>query len=199
MASIEVRSPAELLQSVEKWIVGRAAHFARKFETVGAEDLAQEGRIAAWNAAQRFDVSRGITFLSYCRQGIDWKIQRYCIEVCGDVRIPHGRFFKEKRGYVFLDAPLDEQTGPKANLSDIFDSDDGRMEEELELSSAAKRLEQKLKGLKPMEIDVLRRRFWAKQTLKEIGEEFGVSRERIRQIEAKALRKLRWRMKQEDR
>ena len=34
-------------------------------------------------------------------------------------------------------------------------------------------------------------RFWADYTLEEVGMSFGVTRERIRQIEAKALRKLR--------
>ena len=38
---------------------------------------------------------------------------------------------------------------------------------------------------------VLVRRFWFEDTFEEIGELIGVTRERVRQIEAKALRKLR--------
>jgi RNA polymerase sigma factor (sigma-70 family) len=50
-------------------------------------------------------------------------------------------------------------------------------------------------GLSPRERDVLRLRFGLddgrQRTLEEIGQLFGVTRERIRQIEAKGLRKLR--------
>jgi len=56
-------------------------------------------------------------------------------------------------------------------------------------------LEEVLDTLNPRERKVLELRFGLKdgrtRTLEEVGKEFGVTRERIRQIEAKALRKLR--------
>ena len=52
-----------------------------------------------------------------------------------------------------------------------------------------------LKSLTPREAKVLRMRFGVgmntDHTLEEVGKQFDVTRERIRQIEAKALRKLR--------
>ena len=52
-----------------------------------------------------------------------------------------------------------------------------------------------LKTLTPRERDVIRLRFGLvdgrPHTLEEVGEHFEITRERIRQIEAKALRKLR--------
>jgi len=52
-----------------------------------------------------------------------------------------------------------------------------------------------LRTLTPREAEVLRRRFGigdgTEHTLEEVGKAFNVTRERIRQIESKALRKLR--------
>jgi RNA polymerase primary sigma factor len=57
------------------------------------------------------------------------------------------------------------------------------------------RMEDFLQNLSPREKKVLQLRFGLEdghpRTLEEVGQEFGVTRERIRQIEAKALRKLR--------
>jgi RNA polymerase sigma factor (sigma-70 family) len=65
-----------------------------------------------------------------------------------------------------------------------------------ELADATHKL---LETLKPMEAEVLRMRFGigtgSRMTLEQIGQEVGLTRERIRQIELKALGKLRFRAK----
>jgi RNA polymerase primary sigma factor len=50
-----------------------------------------------------------------------------------------------------------------------------------------------LKQLTPRERQIIRRRFLGdgRETLAEIGDSFGVTKERIRQLESKALAKLR--------
>jgi len=48
-----------------------------------------------------------------------------------------------------------------------------------------------LKGLNLREQKIIRERFFEFKTYKEIGKEFGVTMERIRQIEARGLEKLR--------
>lgn len=59
----------------------------------------------------------------------------------------------------------------------------------------AEQLQDVLKTLTPREEKVLKMRFGIGEdtdyTLEEVGERFNVTRERIRQIEAKALKKLR--------
>ena len=58
-----------------------------------------------------------------------------------------------------------------------------------------KKIDEVLSTLTPRENEVIRRRYGLDdgkpKTLEEVGKEFNVTRERIRQIEAKALRKLR--------
>ncbi|TCT21222.1 RNA polymerase primary sigma factor [Thiobaca trueperi] len=68
--------------------------------------------------------------------------------------------------------------------------------DQLERSELARCVEDALGGLKQREIDILRLRFGLstsgyQATLEEIGLMFGVTRERIRQIEAQALARLR--------
>ena len=89
----------------------------------------------------------------------------------------------------------------------VGDEDDGKLSDFIEdpnmvnpadaviQSSLAEHTRELLATLAPREARVLRMRFGigerANRTLEEVGQDFDVTRERIRQIEAKALRKLR--------
>ena len=82
------------------------------------------------------------------------------------------------------------------SLADVLE--DARVEqadEALKRNSLVDELEEALKTLSPREEQVLRLRYGLGEdqdhTLEEIGAQFGVSRERVRQIEQKGLRKLR--------
>jgi len=93
-----------------------------------------------------------------------------------------------------LDAPVGEDGD--ATLGDLIEATDVIDPQVAAEASALRRvLAEALAELTPREQHILRKRFGidgaADQTLAEIGEELGVTRERIRQIEAKALKKLR--------
>ena len=95
---------------------------------------------------------------------------------------------------VSLETPIGEEDD--SHLGDFIE-DEGEMSPEVFTSSALLReqLEDVLDTLTDREENVLRLRFGLDdgniRTLEQVGKVFGVTRERIRQIEAKALRKLR--------
>jgi len=92
-----------------------------------------------------------------------------------------------------LDAPVGEDGD--ATLGDLIKAPDAvDPQAAAEAGALQKIVGEALADLTPREQRILRMRFGigtADHTLEEIGKEFGVTRERIRQIEAKALEKLR--------
>ena len=95
---------------------------------------------------------------------------------------------------VSLETPIGEEDD--SHLGDFIQDDDASQPaEEASYTLLREQLEEVLKTLTPREEEVLRMRFGLidgkPHTLEEVGKEFDVTRERIRQIESKALRKLR--------
>ena len=95
---------------------------------------------------------------------------------------------------VSLETPIGEEDD--SHLGDFIQDDDSPAPQDAAAYTMLKeQLEEVMNTLTPREAKVLKLRFGLEdgksRTLEEVGKEFNVTRERIRQIEAKALRKLR--------
>jgi RNA polymerase primary sigma factor len=94
---------------------------------------------------------------------------------------------------ISLETPIGKEEDSR--LGDFIESDGETPEDQVSKNLLREDLENVLGTLSPRERDVLRLRYGLDdgrmKTLEEIGQIFNVTRERIRQIEAKALRKLR--------
>ena len=95
---------------------------------------------------------------------------------------------------VSLETPIGEEED--SHLGDFIPDDDAPAPAEAaSYTMLREHLDEVLHSLTPREMQVLKLRFGfddgRTRTLEEVGKEFNITRERIRQIEAKALRKLR--------
>ena len=101
---------------------------------------------------------------------------------------------KTSRDPVSLDTPIGEEED--SQLGDFIpDESSISLIDSVSHSMLKKELQEAMKSLTDRERDVLTLRFGLEdgkpRTLEDVGQVFDVTRERIRQIEAKALRKLR--------
>ena len=162
----------KLVVGVAKKYLGRGLEF---------QDLIQEGNTGLIIAAQRFDYTKGFRFCTYAMYWIRQNIARALVVDARNDAISINQSIGE-----------DEDS----SLEDIISSD-----EQLEDNAMTSVLKDEVKilfkhcHLTEKEIRVLTLRFGLNgkepMSLGEIGKSYGVTRERIRQIEAKAIRKLR--------
>lgn len=101
---------------------------------------------------------------------------------------------KNSGRHVSMDAPLVE--GEDSNLYDILRSGESpNPDRELMIESLRVEIERSLQTLTPREADLIRLYFGLNgnhpMTLEEIGETFDLTRERVRQIKEKAIRRLK--------
>ncbi len=95
--------------------------------------------------------------------------------------------------HISVDAPFVE--GEENSLLDVLqDSNSPNADKELIDESLAKEIDRSLATLTERESDIIKMFFgigYQEMTLEEIGDKFGLTRERVRQIKEKAIRRLR--------
>ncbi len=172
-------------------------HVAKTYRRRGVPmaDLIQEGNISLMRAVAKFDPTRGARLGTYATAWLHRSMRRTVRSLSRTVRLPESAKDARSRS-----VPIDEPVGAsRLSLTDVLCEDDAVAPDALAAREEIRELaRQYLSCLSASEAKVVRRRFGIESpgplTLREIGMELGVTRERVRQIEKSALGKLRRRM-----
>jgi RNA polymerase primary sigma factor/RNA polymerase sigma factor len=162
-----VRANLRLVVSIAKRHVGPTQNF---FE------LVSDGNMSLMRAVEKFDFSRGNKFSTYA----SWAIMKNFARTIPDEHRRRERF--------------------RTSQAEMFSTTEDVRSDAIELESTQiqreSQIEKILERLDDREQKIIIRRFGLRRgqeplTLKQVGAELGVTKERIRQIEARALNKLR--------
>lgn len=162
-----IRCNMRLVTSIAKKHSGQAENF---FE------LLSDGNISLMRAVEKFDYSRGNKFSTYA----SWAIMKNFARSIPDEKNRRERFV----------------TGNE----EIFDAAEDRRTDEKECLAAAEQATVKvnrlLEHLEPREREIIRLRAGLENgadgmTLEKIGEKLGITKERVRQLNVRAMKKLR--------
>jgi RNA polymerase sigma factor (sigma-70 family) len=209
----EMRSRILLAQAISEWATERdrafdevgtlrkrllvsnlrlIANIAARHRTASLTfaDLFQEGVFGLSTAISRFDPYRGFTFSTFATPWVKQAISRARDNQDREIRVPVHALEALRRG----DQPLASvaRTVP-VSPPDLADETD--LEENAVWVEAAINIRSMVASMSESDRLVLTRRFGLldgeTQTLEAIGARLGVTRERVRQIETRALRALR--------
>jgi len=162
---------------------------AKKFTSRGArlDDLIQEGNVGLMKAIEHFDSRKQVRFATYAVWWIRAYITRYLKDNRSHVR--GGEHERLSMSDFSLDTPIDDETESTylERLEDAAPTPDSAflsLERDEEVSVALQRVKRRLGDLG---WDILQERLTQDKprTLEELGERWGVSRERVRQVELK--------------
>lgn len=173
------RSALDLLLSLNKGLIYQVAlRSLKSSEHEDFDDLYQELQIVFFHSAEKFELGRGVKFSTYVVSAMRFRI----IQLWTDRN-------RKKRTAILtsLDEPRRDTTTLLHCLKDETRSPDSQVlqHEGLEkIGKAMRRLDRRSEA-------IVRRRMQG-ETLEGIARQFGVCKERVRQLEQKALDKLRW-------
>lgn len=188
MAELVVRNKGLVAKHALKW--------ARPDKGRTLDDCMQDGTIGLMRAIRKFDVSRGLRLSTYATHWIKQALRRSHEDESELIRQPTWCWNAGRKpaSVASLDAPMRDEAKSKP-LGDTIADDRELSDAEPERDSERSRIEAALSELTEREATVLRMRHGlgddTERTLAEIGASIGVTRERVRQIEAMALAKLR--------
>ncbi|TJW14386.1 MAG: sigma-70 family RNA polymerase sigma factor [Mesorhizobium sp.] len=177
--------------------------FAWKFQRyqLPMDDMVQEGSIGLITALKRYDPDLGNRFSTFARWYVVAALQGYVMQNFSVVKRPGGTksrtdFFK---GHRAVDSSLDATIGRDNDetyadrLIDGAALPDDIAERVIDGERQHKIIRNALKKLSPRSKAIIEARVMLDEpkTLGELSKEYGISGERIRQIEARALKDLR--------
>lgn len=181
---------------------------ARSFARYGADlaDLDQAGAIGLVVAANKFDIGAGVRFATYALWWIRAELQGCVLSTAMIQRVKtnKGRRMHLHTGappVLSLDMPLNRD-GKGGTVIDTMATDAPSPADVTELvideQRRARALREAVATLPPRERTILEKRHLAESStgLAELGEEFGVSKERVRQLETRAIAAVRERLSQ---
>lgn len=178
-------------------LVANVAHRYRWALRDGLEldDLMQAGAIGLMKAIERFDPSRGIAFATYAVWWIRHGIQREVESHSSTIRKPtYLRQECRRTGAplpaqtVSADAPLGANEA--RSMLDVIAADDRSALDLADAESERRAVQAAMAALPERLRFVVRARFFREHTLEQVGTALGITRERARQLEVDALRRL---------
>lgn len=178
-----------LIKQHEGWLALNANHWLRLNPWLDFDDLMQEGRLALLRAHESFDPASNVKLLTYATIIIQRAMGDHARRLAHPVRFPRQRgTVRREVARISFNECVSE--GSRQTWADVL----AAPEPDLEYSPAGELMplvEKAMLKLTAKQRTVINARFIHGRKLREIGEELGVTRERVRQIESKALRLLR--------
>ena len=162
---------------------------AKQYQNQGLSlpDLINEGNLGLIKAAEKFDETRGFKFISYAVWWIRQSILQALAEQSRIVRLPLnqvGSLNKISKAFQKFEQENERRPSAEEPIADRT----------LINESLQKEIDRALSTLTERESDIIKMFFGIgcqEMTLEEIGDKFQLTRERVRQIKEKAIRRLR--------
>ncbi len=180
-----------LWDQVQAFVRSEAARWLRAWQssrpTLEFDDLYQWGYIAMCEAMETYQPDKGAMFLTWFDKYL--KTAFSCEVGCRTAR----QMREGNTPTLSLDMPLDREAGENALGDVVADPEDKYAGAEADLYHEQLKtvVGEALGTLPQAERDVLRLRYWEGMTLRQTGESIHKGAERVRQMENKAMRKLR--------